>query len=285
MPLNVGARRGADKAKPPVPALWSAVPSLSPFHIAVLTILAAGPAHAGETACHFEAGVITLPAVVAGIAGDYVLDTGAPQTTLHETKAQAEGIAATELAGDVRLAGMAVLRAPLKVADLDVRSWNLPTPTAGVIGADVLKGFVVDVSYEPCRVRLSRPGQAPRVAGRALELGWDLGRPTAEAAVSDDAHKVSGRFVIATGSNVPVRLADDLAQAPGALRPDELYPEGVWLARLPQMDFAGAVGRDAAAGLMKPEGDVVGVIGGSVLAHFRLRFDFPAGRLIAEPIP
>jgi hypothetical protein len=36
---------------------------------------------------------------------------------------------------------------------------------------------------------------------------------------------------------------------------------------------------------MKPEGDVAGVLGGAVLAHFRLRFDFPARRLVAQPVP
>jgi len=264
-------------------ALWSAVARLSllPF----LLLLAAGPAHATELACRFEAGVITVPAQVAGIAADYILDTGAAQTALHETKAQAEGIAATALSGDVHVGGMVVRAAPLKVLDLDVRTWSLPTPVAGVIGADVLRGFVVDVSYAPCRVRLSVPGKAPRFAGRALDLAWDLGRPTAEAAVSDDAHRMSGRFVVATGANAPVRLADDLAQAPGALRPEELYPDGVWLARLPQVEFGGAVGRDVGAGLMKPEGEVVGLLGGAVLAHFRLRFDFPAGKLVVQPVP
>ena len=103
--------------------------------------------------------------------------------------------------------------------------------------------------------------------------------------VSDDAHEVRGRFVIATGSNAPARLADDLAQAPGALKPQELYPQGVDFARLPQVTFGGAVGRDVAAGLMKPEGDVAGMLGAQVLAHFRLRFDFPAGRLVVEPVP
>jgi hypothetical protein len=48
--------------------------------------------------------------------------------------------------------------------------------------------------------------------------------------------------------------------------------------------FAGASGRDVAAGLMKPAGEVVGVLGAEVLAHFRLRFDFPSGRLIVQPI-
>ena len=43
--------------------------------------------------------------------------------------------------------------------------------------------------------------------------------------------------------------------------------------------FAGALGTDVAAGLMKPDGAVAGLIGGEALANFRLRFDFPAGRL------
>lgn len=261
---------------------------LSPLPARALALLtavsAAGSAEAGEIACRFERGVITAPASVAGIAGDYIIDTGAAQTMLHETKAQAEGIADTEVTGDVRLAGVSVKTLPLKVADLDGRTWSLPTPSAGVIGADALRGFVVDVAYAPCRLRLSRPGRAPRFAGRALRLGWDLGRPTAQASVSDDAHEVSGRFVVATGGDVPIRLADDLARAPGAPEPQELYPAGVWMARLPQVRFAGAIGRDVAAGLMKPEGDVVGVIGGLALAHFRLRFDFPASRLIVDPI-
>ena len=76
--------------------LWSGVPRLSlPFAIA--TITAASPAGAAEVACHFEAGVITVPAEVAGFPGDYILDTGTAQTTLHETRAHAEGLAETEL--------------------------------------------------------------------------------------------------------------------------------------------------------------------------------------------
>lgn len=248
-----------------------------------LGALTAAPAAAGEIACRFEAGVVIVPAAVAGIGGDYILDTGTAQSALHQTKAEAEGIVGTDLTGGVRLADQSVPPLPLKVADLDVRTWNLPTPVAGVIGADVLKAFVVDVRFAPCRVRVSTPGQAPRFAGRGLELAWDLGRPTALASASDDAHEVSGPFVIATGANAPVRLADDLAGTPGVTRTDELYPEGVWLARLPQVSFAGSVGRDVAAGLMKPEGDVAGVLGGLVLAHFRLRFDFPAGRLVVAP--
>ena len=254
-----------------------------PFLTLTLAAVAATPAWSGEVGCRFEAGVIVVPAVVADIAGDYIVDTGTAQTTLHETRAQAEGIAGRDLTGGVRLAGVRIGEQPLKVADLDIRTWNLPSAVVGVIGADVLSAYVVDVRFAPCRVRLSIPGQAPAFHGHVLPMGRDLGRPTAIASVSDGAHEVTGAFVIATGANVPVRLADDLAQAPGAVRPQELYPQGVWLARLPQVRFAGSVGRDVAAGLMAPEGDVVGLLGGQVLAHFHLRFDFPAGRLVVAP--
>ncbi len=249
------------------------------------SLAAASAARAGEVACRFEAGVVVVAAEVAGIAGDYILDTGTALSALHETKAQAEGIAAWALIGDVRLAGETVVAAPLAVVDLDARGWNLPTPLAGVIGADVLKAYVVDVSFAPCRVRLSVPRHAPRFRGRAIPLAWDLGRPTARASVADDAREIIGDFVLATGASAPVRLADDLAEVPGAGKPAELYPEGVWLARLPKVTFARLVGRDVPAGLMKAEGDVVGVLGGPVLAHFRLRFDFPAGRLIVARAP
>src|SRR5204863_8423280 len=96
------------------------------------------PAWAGETACRYEGGTLVAPAVVAGIAGDYIVDTGTAQTTLHDTAAQAAGIEADHLDGDVLLAGLTLKAAPLAVAGLDVRTWNLPTPVAGVIGADVL---------------------------------------------------------------------------------------------------------------------------------------------------
>jgi len=241
--------------------------------------LTARTATAAEIACNFDAGVVVVPAEVAGIAGDYILDTGAARTVLHETLAQAAGITGIELTGDIRLAGVHWANRVLKVEDLDVRTWNLPTVGAGVIGADILRDFVVDVSFAPCRVRISRRDEAGRFRGLSRKMDWDQGRPTVVAEVSDDAHQIRGAFVIATGAGAPIRLADDLAQLEaGGSR--KVYPDGVWLARLPQVTFAGFTGRSVAAGLMKPDGDVIGVLGGPVLANFRLRFDFPAGKLI-----
>lgn len=246
--------------------------------VLLLASSAPGVARAGEARCWHEGGTLVVPAEVAGIAGDFILDTGTPHSLLHDTAARTHGYAEDRVEGDVRLAGMKIASASLGVADLDLRTWNLPTPVAGVIGADLLKDFVLDVRYAPCRVRLWAPGRAPRPRGRVLPLGWDAGRPTATVRVGDGARDVQGPFVIATGANAPVRLADDLAQA-DADKPAELYPDGVWLARLPVVSFAGAMGRDVPAGLMKPDGDVAGVLGADALAHFHLRFDFPAERL------
>jgi hypothetical protein len=132
-------------------------------------------------------------------------------------------------------------------------------------------------------VRLSRPGEAPPFRGRRLALAWDVGRPVVTAEADDGLHAVRGPFVVATGANAPVRLAADVAQVPGAAEPRELLEDGVWLARLPALRFAGAVGLDVAAGLMRPQGGEAGVIGGQALAHFRLRFDFPRGALLVAP--
>jgi hypothetical protein len=153
-----------------------------------------------------------------------------------------------------------------------------------VIGADALKGFVLDLSFAPCRLRLSRPGEAPRAAGgRSLPIAWLDARPTVRAEVADGVRLAAGPFVPATGSDVPVRLSDDLASAPNVSKADELYPGGAWLARLPQLGFAGRRLDDLAAGLVRPDGEAAGVLGGAVMARFRLRFDFPAGLLTVWP--
>ena len=246
--------------------------------------LAPAAARAGETACWFEDGVVVVAASVAGVAGDYILDTGSARTLLHETRANAEGIeAAAGALGPVRLAGVTTPPLPVGVADLDVRTWNLPTAAIGLIGMDVLKDYVVDIRFSPCRVRLSRPAEAPafRVA-QDLPLGWDLGRPTVPAEARDGARRLTGPFVIATGMNVPARLAEDVAAAP-AEKPQELYPDGAWLARLETLRIGGREVSPAGAGLAKPDGEVAGVVGASVFADRPLRFDFPGSKLSIGP--
>lgn len=242
-------------------------------------------ARAGAQACWFERGVVVVPAAVAGIAGDYILDTGAPATQLHETRAQGAGVTATALVGDVRIAGQRVTDRTIAVADLDARTWAFPTPIAGVIGADVLSGFVVDVSFAPCRVAIHAAGAAPAFAGRSLPLRILGGLPTVTADASDGASTLSGDFVPATGADAAVRLDGRLAGAPGAERAEDVLPDGPRRATLSSLRVAGAAFRNLPGGLLRAEDapGAVGVLGPPVLARWRLRFDFPGRRLVLAP--
>lgn len=244
-------------------------------------------ARAGEARCWFEGGVLVTPAEVLGVAGDYVLDTGSPQTLIADTQAQGAGFAETTLRGQVRLAGLAFEDRPVAVVALDARLRTLPTPVAGVIGADVLAGQVLDVAFAPCRVALHAASQAPPFAARvSLPLAWRGGRPVTAAAVADGRKSLAGDFVVATGSDVAVRLRDDLADAPGAAKRSALYPDGTASPRVRALSFAGDLYEAQPSGLVaKAELDAAGVIGAPVLAHYRLRFDFPAGRLELAPAP
>jgi len=255
-----------------------------------LLLFAAGvappAAQAGETRCWFEAGVLVAPAEVMGIAGDYVLDTGAAHTLLADTPAQGAGFAATALIGEVRLAGLDLHERPVAVAKLDARLRALPTPVAGVIGADVLAGRVLDVRFAPCRVTIYEPGQAPAFGtGVSLPMAWRAGRPVAPAAVADGRRALAGDFVIATGADTPVRLRDDLADAPGAARRETVFPYGELRPVLRALSFAGDLYEAQPSGLeAKADLDAAGEIGAPVLARYRVRFDFVRGRLqLARP--
>jgi hypothetical protein len=112
------------------------------------------------------------------------------------------------------------------------------------------------------------------------------GAPTVRASVADGAVTLTGPFALAIGGDTAVRLADDLAAAPGAPKPKELYPYGVARPRLRALSFAGALSENLPAGLLAatPDGPA-GEIGAPVLSRYRLRFDFPAGRLLLAPAP
>ena len=254
--------------------------------VALLTPLpllgGAAPALAGEASCWFENGVVVAPAEVLGVAGDYILDTATPRTQLAQSQAQTAGFAETALRGRVRLAGLSLADRPVAVAALDLRTGALPTPIAGVIGADILKAYVLDVSFAPCRIALRPPGQAGRFrAQAALPMAWLAGRPVVRAGVSDGPHARAGAFAAATGADTGVRLSDAAAAVAGARKPVELYPYGVYRPRLRAFSFAGGLAENLPSGLIPAEDPaLIGQIGAPVLSRWRLRFDFPRRRLL-----
>lgn len=247
--------------------------------------LSTSPARAGEAACWFENGVVVVSAQVLGVAGDFILDTATPHTQLAETQAQAAGFADTALTGDVRLAGLRIARRPVEVADLDLRTGALPTPIAGVIGADVLRPYVLDVTFAPCRVALNPAGRAPRFqAAQSLRMTWVAARPVVTATASDGARSLTASFTPGIGADRAIRLSDVAAGAPGASKLLELYPYGVLAPRLESLTFAGDVFLDLRSGLVHAEDPkLAGQIGAPFLSRYRLRFDFPAGRLDLSP--
>lgn len=258
----------------------------TPILGAALALIAA-PACAGEAACWFENGVVVVGAEVMGVSGDYILDTATAHTVLAASQAQAAGFAEAALVGQVRLAGVALKDQPVAVEAVDLRTGALPTPIAGIIGADVLKSFVLDVDFAPCRVRLYRRATTRFPARASLPMAWVAGRPVVRAAVADGPHAFAGDFAPGTGADTAVRLSDAFARAPGAARPNEVYPYGVLFPRLRALSFAGALSENLAAGLMKAEDPALaGQLGALFLSRWRLRFDFPAGRLLlAAPKP
>ena len=252
---------------------------------AVLMALMASPALGGETACWFENGVVVAPAEMLGVAGDFILDTATPRSQFAETQAQTAGFTDTALIGEVRLAGVVLKGASVAVTDLDMRAGTLPTPVAGVIGADLLRPYVVDVSFAPCRVRLSLRGRAPRFAAPTrLRIAWVAGRPAVTAAVADGPHAWAGKFTPGIGADRAIRISDASARVLGAAKPKELYPYGILEPRLRALSFAGELSENLHSGLIaSADPGLAGEIGAPFLSRYRLRFDFPAGQMLLAP--
>jgi len=104
------------------------------------------------------------------------------------------------------------------------------------------------------------------------------------AQVGDGTRAWPAEFTPATGLDLSVRLDDRWAGSPGAARLQELYPGGVGHSSLSLLEVFGDRYTELAAGLVKAAPETTGPagwIGGPVLSHYRLRFDFPAGRLLA----
>ena len=239
---------------------------------------AAGRATAGQSACWIENGAVVVPAAFGDIAGDFILDLSAPRSQLHQTTAQMDGLAdAATTQGALTLAGEPIA-ADLQVADLDDRSWDFPTGISGVIGADVLAGYVVELRFSPCRLTLML--RAPRTAALAtLPVEMVDGTPTVAATISDGATTLTGRFGIDTGA-AGVRVSDTVARFSRlSARVDPMsrdHPP----ARLATLSVAGVVSRHEPAALLDDApASVIGGIGTNVWSHYGLRLDLRRGQL------
>ncbi len=235
---------------------------------------------AAPLACWYEHGVIVVPANVAGAAGDYILDTGSPRTELHDTRAQGMGLSGDATQGEVDIGGFHFPDRTLAIASQDARTYAFPTPIAGVIGADVLRALIVEVDFRPCRVELHAPADdpAPKTRSQAPNLQWVSGRPVMWAALSDGRTARRIQVAPSTGLDAAVRLAPSEITSMAA--PESLAPYETGRAELRALSLGGVLFENLKAGL---NGDEISAVGPDVLEHWRLRFDFPAGRLLLIP--
>jgi hypothetical protein len=233
------------------------------------SVLVCGESRAGDSVCWILNGVLLVPAVAAGVNGVFILDTGQARSQLDATQASGADIGAGAAVGDVRLAGRVFPEVSMSVESLDVRTRDFPVPIAGVLGADVLAGQVMEVRPDPCRVRLG-PSRGGRRASMPVTLKG--GVPYVQGAASDGTRGMAGAWRIATGSPSPVVL--DLAR--------DLAPAG----RLRALTVSGRLVENlAAAASPTPGGDALGAIGEPVWSQFNMRLDLGRRTLSLTPPP
>ncbi|MDP3490428.1 MAG: aspartyl protease family protein [Phenylobacterium sp.] len=237
-----------------------------------------GEALASEIACWLDRGVLVAPATAAGVSGDFIIDTGADHSAIHNTRAQAAGYEGDTLSGEVSLAGARVVRQGLAIEDLDARTWAFPTPIAGVIGADILRAFVVELDVAPCRLTLATGGESPPARGLSLPISWTGPSPTIDAAVSDGPRAMVLALTPATGLDAGLRLSPQIADIPGA-EAKTVGPFESGRAELRALSLGGELFEAVQTGLTDGAGAADGALGLQVLGRWRLRFDFPAARL------
>jgi hypothetical protein len=255
-----------------------------PASLCVASALIAGSARSGETRCWFENGALVVPAAFGDIAGDFILDASASVSQLHVTRAQSQGIDGERARADLRVAGERIPRFTMAVSDLDARSHSFITNIAGVLGANVLEPFVVDIDFAPCRVRLSRRPPAAVAGGPRVRVRTIGGVPAVTAAVSDGVTSAVGWFAIDTAS-VGARIARASYSRPPPAGVDPASREHP-VARLRAISLAGRLIEQTPAGVAPdaPSG-LAGAIGSAVWSRFHIRLMLRRGWLELAPAP
>jgi hypothetical protein len=249
-------------------------------------VLAASAARAGEAQCWYENGAIVVAAAFGDIAGDFEIDPTAPVSLLHEDRANTAGLPGPTATAPLTIAGVRLRHVTVKLENFNEREVGFPTVINGVIGADLLARWVVQIDYSPCRIRLLR--RAPPARPGALRLAMRMvgAIPAVAANASDPDRELAGLFAV------------DLASAGTRFVPDRItwsrpLPDGLDPtlrfrppARLRALVVAKQRFEDTPAGTAEyPLPGLDGAIGNAVWDHFRVTLDIRRRRLTLEPSP
>ena len=235
--------------------------------------LVCGPASAGEGRCWIDHGAVVVAAAFGDIAGDFILDASAPKSQLHLTRAQGDGIDATAARRPLTVAGERVAVFDMDVVDLDERTRLFDTTINGVIGADLLRRYVVDIDFSPCRIRLGHRAPKP-VAGAARLVVREVdGVPTVRASISDGPQARVGDFAIDTGRAASRITGATLSRTPrpGSDPPTRLRALALGDHLFEQIPAEVSTTRDA--------------IGTGVWSQGRVRLDLRDGWMEFKPLP
>ncbi|MFV3128404.1 hypothetical protein [Niveispirillum sp. KHB5.9] len=263
-------------------------------------------------------GLITFPAKVNGKADLlFALDTGAPVSVLlagAETAplgldlsdAQKLGDSPASPIGSFRF-GFTVDMGPVALRDLPMIAVPIDTMPCrdrldkmgvrGIVGADLLRHYVVEADFDADRLRLHDPkGWAPPSGATILPLEFKDGHIYVQAGVTlPDGRQADGLFHVDSGKNTALllRVGTDpafLMPPAGGKTRHACYINGLEEQREGDAVVLRAAGAamPAVPSLYSPPGSLkmggsIGTIGAGALRRWNVTFDYPGKRLILLP--
>jgi hypothetical protein len=238
-------------------------------------------AWAGGTRCWIDKGALVAPAAFGDIAGDFLIDLSASRSAVHVSRAQEDGLEGQSATRDLALAGRRLAGVTLAIADLDARTARFDTTVNGIIGADLLRRYIVEIDPQPCRLRLLKRRPAPWPGSTRLAIREVGGRPLAPASVTDGVRARAGLFAIGT-ADWATRIGEARLSRPQG-------SDGAAPVRLRAVEVAGRLFEQVPAAVRPSadasEGDaaVADAIGMAVWSRWRLRLNVRNGWLELAP--
>ncbi len=127
------------------------------------------------------------------------------------------------------------------------------TNISGVLGADFLRRFVVDIAFSPCSIHIARRARRGSAGAMRVPVVWVAGTPAIRAAIADrEGTSLAGQFAIDTAA-AGSRIADAHFTRPlpsGADPASPVQPP----ARLRALSVAGDLFEDTPAGVLSAPG-------------------------------